>query len=78
MILVIVEVVGEVMDVFEIVMDQWVEGGCLPLYWAVVGFPTTWLEIHPFGLQKSTKYALIPNKYQVSILEPQSISRQYG
>ena len=35
---------------------------------AVVGFPTTWLEIHPFRLQKSIKHALIPNKYQIGIL----------
>ena len=45
---------------------------------AVVGFPTTWLEIHPFWHQKNIKFALIPNKYKVSILETPSISRHYG
>ena len=55
MMIVILDVVGKVMDTIEIVVDEQAEGGCSPLYWAVVGFPTTWLEIHPFRLQKSMK-----------------------
>ena len=57
---VILEVVR---DAIEISVDKQYEGGCSPLYWAVGGFPTTWLEIHPLRLQKSIKHA----PYQTNI-----------
>ena len=57
---------------------SWLRGGSHRYVGAVVGFPTTWLEIHPFRLQKSIKYALIYSKYEISILETPSISGHYG
>ena len=65
MILVILDVVGEVMDTIEIVVDEQAEGGVLT---TVVGFPTTWLEIHPFRLQKSIKHALYQTNIKLAFL----------
>ena len=65
MMIVILEVVG---DAIEIEVDEQAEGGCSPLYWAVVGFPTTWLEIHPLRLQKSIKHALYQTNIKLAFL----------
>ena len=65
MMIMLLESVGEVVDFIKIVVDELVEWVVLTTIFgsAVVGFPCTWLEIHPFRLQKSIKYALTPTKY---------------